>query len=196
MRSLLVLILLLASCGGNKKGSVTAADVESALAKGKQREQMKQNPTVLAGVGFGEIRFGMSIDDVIAKLGPPTKRHDWPTSVVLNYVNKGIELLVKNDGGVDRISIFSSDHAPKKHRAQKYGTNTDAITPQGVMLGDSLRSVRERLGPDTYPDLVRRNLESARLGRPEEHAVAVSFKGLSVSINAKTEQVFQIDISK
>ncbi len=96
------------------------------------------------GIGIGNVRFGMTQEQVVEALGRPDKIWDYPPhrEVTLVYRPRGLEVSVREDGGVVAVECSAECFAPG---ARPFAGHTTT----GVGMGSSWQEIRDAYGePD------------------------------------------------
>lgn len=108
------------------------------------------NMEIKPRVGVGQIQFGMTPDEVIAKLGPPEHRQDDPTvpQTYVDYRKLGLRLIFDTGKAELRAIICMSDKRETLiSKSAKPAQSFAGSTAEGIRIGSKFEDVRKTYGP-------------------------------------------------
>ncbi len=165
-RILVLIAFSLVAVGGCKKQPQQAQETtvdapEQAQAAGlveEKPERAYQGDLVTPLLGVGDVRFGMSKDEVIKRLGRPTKEYPRAETTKLDYVaSRGLGLTVHAERGLQMIQCWS-DSGPQE---LPFPVTTFAgRTKEGIGMGATREQITDAYG---QPDRTSRGSDPQRM---------------------------------
>jgi outer membrane lipoprotein-sorting protein len=133
------------------------------------------------GIGIGDIRFGMTQEQVVEALGRPDKIWDYPEhrEVTLVYRPRGLEISVREDGGVIAFECSAECFAPG---ARPFAGHTTT----GIGMGSSWQEIR-----DAYGEPDQKTGENAN-GDP----FSIFYDSLGLEFNIRKHGVYRMVLRK
>jgi len=159
-RILVLIAFSLAVVGGCKKepqpreeSTVNAPEQTKAAGRVEEKPQIAQQGDLVAPlVGIGDVRFGMSKDEVIKHLGRPNKEYPAAETTKLDYVAaRGLGLTIHAERGLQIIQCWS-DSGPQKFPFPV--TTFAGRTEEGIGIGATREQIIDAYGP---PDRTSRS---------------------------------------
>lgn len=124
----------------------------------EKSEMAYQGDLVTPLVGIGDVRFGMSKDEVIKHLGQPNKVYPGAETTKLDYVaSKGLGLTIHAERGLQMIQCWS-DSGPQK---LPFPVTTFAgRTKEGIGMGATREQIIDAYG---QPDRITRSSDPQKM---------------------------------